>query len=127
MPRPCKNRCVTGQPISVIYKPAGIPASSLEWIQLNLDEFETVRLIDHLGLEQEQASIEMKVSRPTVTRIYASARKKIADALVLGKALQIDGVTVNQQFTPHRPGQGKGPGCRQHGHRWSEPEQKSEQ
>ena len=130
MPRPCKYRCVTGQPVSVIYKPAGVPASSLEWVQLNLDEFEAIRLIDHLGLEQEQASCQMGVSRPTVTRIYAAARKKIADALVLGQALRIEGGPVNAQFQMAGFGQGRrmgqGTGCQQqhghrHGHQESEP------
>jgi len=124
MPRPCKNRCVTGHPVSVIYKPAGIPASSLEWIQLNLDEFETIRLIDHLGLEQEQAAIQMGVSRPTVTRIYAAARKKIADALVLGQALRIEGGPVNGNFRPGGFGQGQGMGCRR---RHGQPPMESEQ
>jgi len=94
MPRPCKIRCINGQPASVLYKPAGIPAANLQWIQLNLDEFESIRLIDHLGLEQEQTAEKMGVSRPTVTRIYASARKKIADVLVLGQALRIEGGVV---------------------------------
>jgi predicted DNA-binding protein (UPF0251 family) len=124
MPRPCKNRCITGQPVSVIYKPAGVPASTLEWIQLNLDEFEAVRLIDHLGLEQEQAAVQMGVSRPTVTRIYASARKKIADALVLGQALRIEGGPVNEQFRPSGFGQGRAMGCH---HRHGQGHQESEQ
>jgi predicted DNA-binding protein (UPF0251 family) len=90
------------------------------WIQLNLDEFETIRLIDHLDLEQEQAAVQMGVSRPTVTRIYASARKKIGDALVLGQALRIEGGPVIEQ-NPAGWGQGQGRGCgrrhqNQHGH-----------
>jgi predicted DNA-binding protein (UPF0251 family) len=120
MPRPCKNRHINGYPVSVLYKPAGIPAASLQWIQLNLDEFESIRLIDQMGLEQEQAAEQMGVSRPTVTRIYASARKKIADALVLGQALRIEGGPIiagpcgQTGFGP-----GRGMGCRkrhQHGH-----------
>lgn len=110
--------------MSVIYKPAGIPAASLEWIQLNLDEFEAVRLIDHMGLEHEQAASQMEISRPTVTRIYASARKKIADALVLGQALRIEGGPVNKDFKPGGFGQGQGMGCRhRHGQKNVDTEQ----
>ncbi len=112
MPRPFKNRCINGRPIAVVYKPAGIPAAGLEWIQLNLDEFECVRLIDHLGLEQEQAAEQMGVSRPTVTRIYASARKKIADVLVLGQALRIEGGVVKMMQRRF-----KCPDCN---HKWGE-------
>jgi predicted DNA-binding protein (UPF0251 family)/predicted Fe-Mo cluster-binding NifX family protein len=114
MPRPFKNRCVNGHPVSVLYKPAGIPAANLQSVQLNLDEFESIRLIDHLGLEQEKAAEQMGVSRPTVTRIYASARKKIADALVLGQALRIEGGPIIQ-FDE----QCRGMGCQgrhRHGH-----------
>jgi predicted DNA-binding protein (UPF0251 family)/predicted Fe-Mo cluster-binding NifX family protein len=96
MPRPFKHRCVNGRPVAVIYKPAGIPVAGLQWVQLNLDEFECIRLIDHLGLEQEKAAEQIGVSRPTVTRIYASARKKIADALVQGHALRIEGGPIVQ-------------------------------
>jgi predicted DNA-binding protein (UPF0251 family) len=108
MPRPCKNRLISVQPISVVYKPAGIPARELEWITLALDEFETIRLLDHRGLDQEQAALEMGISRPTVTRIYASARRKIATALVLGQAICIEGGPVTEM--PDSPGPGRGMG-----------------
>jgi len=100
MPRPFKNRCINAQPLSVVYKPAGIPARQLEWVTLGLDEFETIRLLDHMGLDQEQAAARMGISRPTVTRIYASARKKIADALALGQAICIEGGPVIQPPNP---------------------------
>ena len=108
MPRPFKNRCVAGFPGSVVYKPAGIPARVLEWIQLGLDEFETIRLLDYQGLEQEKVAELMGVSRPTVTRIYASARRKIAQALTEGKALSIEGGPVGDVNIPLMPGGG---GC----------------
>ena len=94
MPRPCKNRRVSGWPVSMVYKPAGIPARTLDWISLGLDEFETIRLLDYQGHEQEKAAELMGVSRPTVTRVYASARKKIAQALTEGKAISIEGGPV---------------------------------
>ncbi|MEN8126956.1 MAG: DUF134 domain-containing protein [Planctomycetota bacterium] len=110
MPRPCKNRFVSGQPESVVYKPAGIPARSLAWVQVAMDEFETIRLLDHEGLDQEKASELMGISRPTVTRIYASARKKIAEALTEGKAISIEGGPVAESGTIP-PQQGGAMGC----------------
>ena len=91
MPRPCKNRFVSGRPGSVVYKPAGIPARTLQWVYLGLDQFETIRLCDYQGLDQEKVAELMGVSRPTVTRIYAGARQKIAEALTEGKAICIEG------------------------------------
>jgi len=76
------------------FKPAGIPVSSLETVRLGLDEFEAVRLADFEGLYQEQAAERMGVSRQTFGNIIQSARKKIADALVNGKALVAEGGNV---------------------------------
>ena len=89
MPRPPRQRIVAGQPSATVYKPAGVPARQLEWINLGLDEFEAIRLIDGEGLDQDTAAAQMGVSRPTVTRILASARLKIASVLVHGQALVI--------------------------------------
>ena len=117
MPRPFKNRCINAQPASVVYKPAGIPARELEWVTLHLDEFETIRLLDHVGLDQEKAAAEMGVSRPTVTRIYASARKKIADAIVLGQAICIEGGPVTEAAKSQGSGRrGCGGGRNRHRH-----------
>lgn len=96
MPRPCKRRWIAGLPQSVVYKPAGIPASALEWLSLGLDEFEAIRLVDYEGLGQAKAAELMGISRPTVTRIYASARRKIAEALTQGKAISIEGGPVER-------------------------------
>jgi len=100
MPRPCKNRFISGWPGSVVYKPAGIPARTLVWLNLGLDEFETIRLLDYQSLEQEKVAELMGISRPTVTRIYASARKKIAEALTEGKAICIEGGPVEGTNLP---------------------------
>ena len=116
MPRPCKNRLVSGWPGSVVYKPAGIPARTLEWLSLGLDEFETIRLLDYQGLEQEEVAELMGISRPTVTRIYASARKKIAEALTEGKAICIEGGPVAGAGCPHiAQGGPMGRRCRRRG------------
>ena len=62
----------------------------LSEIKLELDEFESIRLRDHEGLYQEQAAEKMGISRQTFGRILESAHKKIADALIHGKAIRID-------------------------------------
>ncbi len=106
MPRPFKNRNIAGLPGSCVYKPAGIPARTLEWVILSLDEFETIRLLDYQGHGQEKAAELMSVSRPTVTRIYACARKKIATAFTEGKAISIEGGPI--QNVHNGPGLGGG-------------------
>jgi uncharacterized protein len=62
---------------------------------MTLDEFEALRLADLDGLYQEQAAEKMKISRPTFSRIVDSARRKVADALVHGKALRIEGGPIH--------------------------------
>ena len=94
MARPRRQRIVNSQPIATVYKPAGVPANQLQWINLTLDEFEAIRLIDGEGLDQETVAGRMGVSRPTVTRILASGRSKIARVLAHGQALVIEGGPV---------------------------------
>jgi predicted DNA-binding protein (UPF0251 family) len=78
-------------PESTYFKPRGIPLSALEEVVLTVDEFEAIRLADLKSLYQEQAAEKMKVSRQTFGRIIESAHKKVAEALVKGKALKIEG------------------------------------
>jgi predicted DNA-binding protein (UPF0251 family) len=73
------------------FKPRGIPLTELDKISLAVDEFEALRLKDLEGLEQEKAAATMKVSQPTFHRIIQSAHTKVADALVNGKAIRIEG------------------------------------
>jgi predicted DNA-binding protein (UPF0251 family) len=68
--------------------------ANLEEVLMTLDEFEALRLADLEGLYQEKAAARMGVSRPTFSRIVESAHRKIADALVHGKALRIEGGPV---------------------------------
>jgi uncharacterized protein len=89
MARPRKCRCLKCAPQAVYFKPRGVPLTSLNEVSLNPDEFEAINLADLQGLYHEEAAKTMGVSRPTFGRILASARHKIADALVGGKALQI--------------------------------------
>lgn len=58
---------------------------------VSVEEFETIRLIDHLGLTQEQCALQMHVARTTVQRLYTDARRKIANYLISGTALEISG------------------------------------
>lgn len=66
----------------------------LECVELTVDELEAVRLADLEGMYQEEAAAKMNVSRQTFGRIVEAAHKKIADALVHGKALSIQGGPV---------------------------------
>ena len=100
MPRPMRQRRITGQPEATVFKPAGVMARQLTWTRLGLDEFEALRLIDGEGLDQETVAGRMGVSRPTVTRILGAARTKIAKALVQGQAILIEGGMVLQVPEP---------------------------
>jgi len=91
MARPINCRRVSSMPQSDYFKPRGIPLSMLEEVVLTVDEFEAVRLADLESLYQEQAAQKMNVSRQTFGRIIESAHKKVAEALVQGKALRIEG------------------------------------
>lgn len=62
-----------------------------EIIQMSLDEYECIRLIDYRGLTQEECAEKMGVARTTVTSIYMNARKKLAEFLVDGMKLQLSG------------------------------------
>lgn len=91
MSRPRKCRRVCFQPGVNYFKPRGIPLRCLEDVTITVEELEAIRLADGLGLEQEAAGEQMKVSRQTFGRILLSARKKVAEALISGKALRIEG------------------------------------
>ena len=73
------------------FKPFGIPMRDLESVILLFEEYEAVRLADYLGLSHQEAAQQMKVSRPTFTRVYEKARRTLSTALVEGKALLIEG------------------------------------
>jgi predicted DNA-binding protein (UPF0251 family) len=87
----------------VLFKPAGVPACALERVTLTLDEVEALRLADLNGLYQEEAAQQMKISRPTFSRIVESARQKVADALIHGKALRLEGGAVKIKGEPRMP------------------------
>ena len=89
MARPLKNRRVHCVPVASYYKPVGIPLRELEEVALGLDELEAMRLTDLDGLQQQAAAERMGVSRQTLGNILNSAHRKLADALLNGKALRI--------------------------------------
>jgi len=91
-----------------LYKPAGIPLSQMEIIELGLDELEAMRLCDFDGKQQEEAADAMGVSRGTIQRLLESGRRKILDALVNGQALSFadaDHVCIRPT---NKNGQGRG-------------------
>lgn len=89
MPRPKKWRKVCCLPTVDSFGPLRQAATG--YIIMTVDEYETVRLIDLDGLKQEECAQQMNVARTTVQGIYDSARKKIADSLINGKTLAIEG------------------------------------
>jgi len=91
MPRPKKFRFVKREPGVTFFKPQGIPLRVLEHAHITVDELEALRLSDLMGLSHEETAKQLKVSRPTVTRMLARAHQMVADALVNGKAIQIQG------------------------------------
>lgn len=96
MPRPKHPRRVAALPTATYFKPRGIPLSALDVVILALDEFEALRLSDLEGLYQEDAAKVMGISRQTFARLLESAHKKVADVVVNGKALRIEGLAPSQ-------------------------------
>lgn len=90
MPRPTKCRRVCRFPQTLLFSPLDVTEKQ-EPIILTVDEYEAIRLVDKEGLGQEQCAAFMQVARTTVQRIYESARKKIADCIVEGRPLKIEG------------------------------------
>lgn len=90
MARPEKSKRVCTAPsFSRFFSEA--PEQAGEGEILTVEQFETIRLIDYVGLTQEQCAAQMNVARTTVQRMYTEARKRIAGFLINGTALSIDG------------------------------------
>ncbi len=89
MTRPKKPRRIFFDPNFTYFKPRAIPLSELEEEELSIDELEAIRLCDLKNLNQIEAAKKMKISQSTLQRILSSARKKIAKALIEGKAIKI--------------------------------------
>ncbi len=99
MPRPIRLRFVGRVPGVTYFKPAGIRMRELEESILTVDEVEAIRLKDVLGLDQSEAASKMGISQPTFNRLLRIARKKLAEAIVSGKAVRIHGgrFTMNRK------------------------------
>ncbi|WP_099084102.1 DUF134 domain-containing protein [Desulforamulus profundi] len=112
MPRPRKWRKVCCLPESSRFGPLDSPANTENFVNMTVDEYETIRLIDLEGFTQEECASQMNIARTTVQGIYNDARKKLAEFLVNGKVLWIEG--GEYQLCD---GYGKscgGGGCRRH-------------
>ncbi|MDO4731277.1 MAG: DUF134 domain-containing protein [Clostridia bacterium] len=90
MARPRKHRKVCRLPDNDCFMPMN-RSEALKPVILNVDEYETLRLIDREGFSQEQCGEYMNIARATVQQIYSCARKKLADALVEGLPIRIEG------------------------------------
>ena len=91
MPRPRKWRKVCCLPENNLYGPLNSANQDEAFINMSIEEYEAVRLIDLQGFMQEEAAEQMNIARATVQRIYNDARKKLAESLVNGKVLKIEG------------------------------------
>jgi predicted DNA-binding protein (UPF0251 family) len=89
MVRPTKPRRVSFDPNVTYFKPRAVPLSMLEEVDLAKDELEALRLCDLKGLDQRTAAKKMKISQSTLQRILEKVRKKVAEALIEGKAIKI--------------------------------------
>ena len=92
MPRPQRCRRVCREPEYLSFRPEEGTESGE--VQLNIDEYEVLRLVDYEHMTHAQCAERMDISRTTVTEIYASARRKLAQAIVDGRGLVIDGGSV---------------------------------
>jgi uncharacterized protein len=91
MARPKIPRCMEFKPNVYYFKPQGIPLRELEEVVLSPDELEALKLYEVDRLEQIKASKKMKISQPTFARLLGSANKKVAQAIIRGKAIKIEG------------------------------------
>ena len=112
MARPTKLRKIENIPAVQFFVPSEHEASEVPENVLKLEELEAIRLKDLEGLEQEECAVRMEVSRPTFQRILISAREKIADSLIHGKTIHIEGGNFTRNICPVK--------CLNCGKKWSE-------
>ncbi|MBW2986075.1 DUF134 domain-containing protein [Candidatus Woesearchaeota archaeon] len=105
MPRPRLCRRVRFMPGITHFKPAGVRLAKMPEVILSMGEFEALRLCDFEEINQLEAAKKMKISQPTLQRTLASARKKVADALVNGKSIKIEGGS-HKMVVPRGSGKG---------------------
>ncbi len=117
MVRPQKSRLVTIDPRISYFKPRGVPMIDLEQVELTVDGLEALKLADFLGMSHEEAGNQMGVSRATFGRIVEQARKTVAEALIHGKAINVEGGNYERVD----PGANRPFTCNGCHHRWEEP------
>ena len=100
MPRPPKEKRIGCHPGRRVFRHAGIPMRKSDVVLMSLDEFEAIRLADVEGLRHEEAAERMGTSRPTLTRILNSARRKAGTALTESRPLVIEGGNVKVAELP---------------------------
>ncbi|MBI9071189.1 MAG: DUF134 domain-containing protein [Melioribacteraceae bacterium] len=102
MSRPYRKRRIELPPSIKNFKPCGIPRKDLQSISLSIDEYEAIRLADYKGLEHSEAAEQMEISRPTFSRLIEKSRNKIAQAIIDGKELIVEGGNVEFRNTVKR-------------------------
>lgn len=88
-PRKCRRICCV--PEKKWYGPLNTPIEKDNVILISVEEYEVIRLIDSIGMTQEECATQMDVARTSIQRLYNDARKKMADSFVNGKLLKIEG------------------------------------
>jgi uncharacterized protein len=91
MPRPKKWRIVSSIPTIKVFGPLGTNVEETELVMMSVEEYESIRLMDLDGLDQNECAKKMMVARSTFQRIYTSAKKKMANCVVNGKVLKVEG------------------------------------
>lgn len=107
MVRPRRIRRIFFKPDVTYFKPVGIPMGNLNETVLSFDELEAIRLIDSEKMEQHKAGEKMKISQSTLSRLLRTGRKKLADAIIQGNAIKIQGGNF-KMAQPTGRGFGKG-------------------
>lgn len=87
MARPRKDRHICSVPTKMNFN----KGNKKDAVSITVDEYETVRLIDYVGLTQQECAKQMQVARSTITSIYDNARYKISDSIINDKPLNVDG------------------------------------
>ena len=84
---------ICGEAANICFKPNGIPMTQLEQVPLAEDEMEALRLVDLLGMQQQEAAKSMNISRQTLANLVKGARHKVVDSLINGKALMTNNIS----------------------------------
>lgn len=113
MPRPIKWRRVCCLPDNSRFGPLGTNEGDNDLVNMTVDEYETIRLIDLENFTQEECARQMNIARTTVQGIYSDARRKLAESLVNGAVLYIEG---GEYRLCDGNGKACGAGCRRHRH-----------